>query len=349
MKLLLPLWVRRVLAVFSKLTERLSSLTWFSNDVPVVLAKSDGRLMLSYSGRSKPIALGRAKGKRYWAIELPEDLALVQALHIPLSDPVERAAAASLAAEMASPFRRDDCAWGYDPAGGHLVMASRDQIQAHAKALSQIHGLEPLGNPSQCEVWYVPTAGAPVVLAGFAERVRSARVRLHRWVANTFLALSVLLALAIWFSPLAQLVLRVESAEAQIRAAKSGSQPAQATRERLLAVQEKLSAVSQVANQSQLPTESLARVTAVVPDDTWLQRLQWQSGKVTLQGQTPNTATFMAALSKEPDIKDVKAPTAATKSTGSGKENFVVEFSLLPPSDGVKVTGADVPAEKGAP
>ena len=249
MKLLLPIWGRQVLAAFRKLRGRLSSLTWFSNEVPVVLAKADGRVVLFHAGRSKPISLERAKGKRYWAIELPEDLALVQSLHIPLSDSAERAAAASLAAEMASPFRREDCAWGYDPVGGRLVIASRDQIQAQAKTLSQIHGMQSLGNPSQCEVWYLPPAGPPVVLAGFAERARGARVRLHRWVANTFFALSVLLALAIWFSPLLQLVLRVESAEAQVRAAKSGAQPAQATRERLLAIQEKLSAVSQIANQ----------------------------------------------------------------------------------------------------
>ena len=328
-------WVNSIPTTATRLLARVPPFCWFSNDVPLVLAKSDGQLVVCQGGHVRPISVQMAKRKSHWGIELPEDLVLIRKWDIPVQDADEKSAALSLAVAMSSPFAAEDGVWGHDSnsTGGCVaVMASRNHIRAYAQRLSQTHGLEAVRDPEQCEVLFWPPSGVPVVLAGFAESVRSGQVRRNKLMTYVFLAFSLLAAAAILATPFAQLALQADSAQAQFQVAQAETKPAQALREALLSTQSKLVALSKISLENQHPSEILARVTAVVPDDTWVQRLQWQSGKVTLQGQTPNVATLMASLSRQPDIKEVKAPSAATKSVGSGKENFTVEFVLLTPT-----------------
>lgn len=354
MKPLDPSWVNRTIAASVKLGARLPPFSWFSNDVALVLAKPNGDLVLCQAGQAKPITLQKARRKPFWAIELPEDMVLLRALDIPVHNSEEKAAAISLAVQMSSPFAPEDGVWGVGSALGRetcvAVMASRNHVRAYAQRFSEAHGLDAVRDPEHCEVWFCPTNAAPVVLAGFAESTRRSHVRRNRLLSHSVFAVSLLTSAAILATPLAQLALQADSAQAQFQATQAETRPAQSLREALLSNQAKLVALSKISLESQQPPEILARVTAVVPDDTWVQRLQWQSGKVTLQGQTPNVATLMASLSKQPDIKEVKAPAAATKSVGSGKENFTVEFVLLPTTASVvELSNGVGPDKAGAP
>ncbi|HRK37053.1 MAG TPA: PilN domain-containing protein [Burkholderiaceae bacterium] len=281
-------------------------------------------------------------------------MVLFRDIDIPIQNAEEKAAATSLAVQMLSPFAHEDGVWGVGSVLGRdttmAAIASRNHIRQYAQRFSESHGMDAVRDVAHCEVWCCPANALPVVLVGFAEPMRYRQVRRNRWLSHIALAVCLLVAAAILATPLAQLALKAESAQKQGHAAQVETRSAQALREALLSNQAKLVSVSKISLESQQPPEILARVTAVVPDDTWVQRLQWQSGKVTLQGQTPNVATLMASLSKQPDIKEVKAPAAATKSAGSGKENFSVEFVLLPAAASVVGGGNGVgPGESGAP
>ncbi len=73
-----------------------------------------------------------------------------------------------------------------------------------------------------------------------------------------------------------------------------------------------------------------AAMTRLIPDDTWLQRMQVQGNKVTVTGQTPNAAALMNTLSSHPGVRDVRAPSAATRAMSGGRENFTVEWTMTP-------------------
>ena len=343
MRFIDPSWAGNKLAAVWGLVVRVPPFCWFSNDVALVLAKPDGQLVLCQAGQVKAISVEVAKRSSFWALELPEDLVLVRELTIPVQNADEKATAISLAVEMSSPFALDDCVWGGSSPRGStkcvVAMASRKHIQAYARQYSQAHGLAAIHDAERFEMWFLPSARGAIVLSGFAEGNRSKQIRRNKLLAHVFLGLSLLTTVAILVTPLAQLALKAESAYTQLQASQAQTRPAQALREAMLSTQTRLAALSKISRESPQPPEILARVTAVVPDDTWVQRLQWQAGKVTLQGQTPNVAVLMAALSQQPDIKEVKAPSAATKAVGSGKENFTIEFILQPPPDPLANTG----------
>ena len=76
--------------------------------------------------------------------------------------------------------------------------------------------------------------------------------------------------------------------------------------------------------------EVIGVLTRALPDDTSLISLQMQGSKIRISGQTPNTADLMQKLSAYPGLRDVKAPTAATRPLGVNKESFSLELELTP-------------------
>jgi general secretion pathway protein L len=87
------------------------------------------------------------------------------------------------------------------------------------------------------------------------------------------------------------------------------------------------------------PLGVLDLLTELIPDDSWLQRLQVRGAQLTLVGQTTNTTALMNRLSEHPLVRDVRAPSAATRVSG-GRENFIIELTLLPQALRADVAGA---------
>ncbi|RYH36524.1 MAG: hypothetical protein EON54_19450 [Alcaligenaceae bacterium] len=69
-------------------------------------------------------------------------------------------------------------------------------------------------------------------------------------------------------------------------------------------------------------------LTKVLPDDTAVQSFKLQGRKVTVAGITGNASALMQLLGEQPGLRDVKAPSPATRLGASTKESFVIEFTL---------------------
>ena len=78
------------------------------------------------------------------------------------------------------------------------------------------------------------------------------------------------------------------------------------------------------------PLKVMDLLTQALPDDTSLLGLQVQGLKVTMNGQTTNAAALMQHLSAQPGIREVRAPSAATRPLGVSKDSFSLEFTLDP-------------------
>jgi general secretion pathway protein L len=69
-------------------------------------------------------------------------------------------------------------------------------------------------------------------------------------------------------------------------------------------------------------TSVLAEVTDRLPDDTWVNQLQLQDGKLTLSGLSPSAAALIAKLEASPLLSDVRFGSPVTPDPDVGGERF---------------------------
>lgn len=320
-------------------------LAWLTPAVPVRLLQNDGAESFWLNGA--PIASGKVKtsGVRCVALELPESLVLRRNLVLPSMSGQDVASAVALDAQSVSPFGVGNVIWGYSvrPSDDgslavEVALASRKQVAQHIDAQATR-----LANASDPEMWVRSTFGAaPIVFIGFGEGQRSKQAARWRHVGYGLLLLIVLLCLAIGITPTAQLRLRAVDAVHAYDSVAARAAPVVREREQLLQSAEKLSALAEVLSGRIEPLTLMDRLTQVLPDDTALQTMRLQGGKVTILGLTGNSSALMQLLSEQPGLRDVRAPSAATRIPGAQKESFVIEMVLDPLLFGVQTAAAHV-------
>lgn len=278
---------------------------------------------------------------RFEAVQLPEHLLLRYTLTLPKLQPTESQAALALQITGLSPFSPDDLVWTHEtePANKaaegrcieHLVMTSRKLVAQH---VAQNH---PNINLARTEVWASSALGqGELVLPGYAEKLRARKQTL--WLSlNVLLAcLTLLLLLAMALTPSAQLYLRVTQAQQAMTNLQQKAAPAIKQRESLVATTDQLNNLSELMGKPLPPVRILKLITDALPDDTSLLSLRVQGLKVNMSGQTSDATALMKQLGALPGLRDVTAPTPATKPLGSPREQFTIEFTIdsaqLPPA-----------------
>ncbi len=312
-------------------------LSWLAPQPAVRLLQADGTDSL-WAGDA-PIG-GDPASAPFTAVELPEALRLDCRLRLPPMPEADLHDAVALEVRTQSPFDPADLVWGFRARPGeggaldvHAVLASRRAVASHLAGLAERVG------PRAPEVWACDDAGRAVVVRGFGEAARERRAARGRWLAASLLVVALGLAAAAAITPTVQLKLRALQAAEATRQAEQRAGPLLAQREALVRAQADVDALRTLLAERVEPLAALDLLTQAIPDDTFLQRLQLQGTKVTIGGQTPNTAALMNALSSQPGVRDVRSPTAATRAMG-GRENFTIELSLAPPAAPPAAAGA---------
>lgn len=307
-------------------------LAWMAPEVPVRLLHSDGRETV-WLGTKSQIKTPSAKEavSRFVAVELPDELVLRRKLVLPEMPDAQTADAVSLETHTVSPFAADDLVWGYAVHPGaknhsqiELVLASRKQVEQY------LHTQAPRLNGVVPEVWALAGGITPVALAGFGEKQRAGYMAGWRRIGYGLLLLVAGLLAAIAVTPTAQLRMRAVEAVNAYTAVQQRTQPLAQQREVLVKTTERLAELKEALSVTIDPLRVIDLLTQALPDDTSLQSLQIQGLKVTMAGLTTNAAALMQHLSTQPGMRDVKAPTAATRRQGASQENFTVEFLLEP-------------------
>ena len=315
----------------------LPSFAWLAPRPVVLVSEADGTQALWQAAGTglfcrQRDALAHQQAASFAAIELPEALVLRRSLALPRLAPAQRRAALELQARTLSPFAPDDLVWSFaeSSAGAsatphvELVLASRHAVARHVAGVVPAPSVAP-------EVW-VRTgqdAASAFVLPGFGEARRQRAQRRSAGLCALLAALACALALALALTPTLQLRQRALGAVAAWAGLVEKARPVVAEREALLAVEGQLQALRQIMGERASPVHTLQTLTQLLPDDTVLQRLQIDGNRITLVGQTADTAALLQKLSNQPGFKDVRAPTAATR-TGTGKEVFQIELTLQP-------------------
>lgn len=320
-------------------------LSWLTPEPQVVLLHADGGQSFWCGGVAHTEPVGRLKAS-FTALELPDDYVLRRTVALPRIASGDLENAIALQARSMSPFPADDLVWGHvaraNAGGGisvELVIASRKQVLQYVASQAPR-----LGAIADYEMWVRAASGLPVVLRGFGEEARRAHGQRFRRAGYALLALIALLLLAAAVTPTLQLRMRAMQASAAHQTLAQRVAPQVQQREAMMKSIEKLNALSESVADRLEPLRVLDMLTKVLPDDTAVQSFKLQGRKVTLAGITGNASSLMQLLGEQPGLRDVKAPSPATRLGASTKESFVIDFMLDLREFGVVVPAAVVPA-----
>ena len=333
-------------------------LSWLTPEPVVQLLQVDGTTRLWRMGDKPQAMSGVQSGARFSAVELPEEVYLYRELALPAGlDATQLRAAVELDLQSASPFAPHDLLWGYvirrggDATQNALIaIASRKQVDAYLQSLdgkvtAPLTSTKTAASLSErIEVWALsPATRQPMVLRGFGEKLRERYVRTHRNWGYVLLSLAACLSIAMAVTPTAQLRLRALSAMHQHNELVQRTGPVVHNREMLLQSAEKLKALSDDFSARIDPLRVMEMLTTVLPDDTFLHAFKLQGNKVTLVGQTANASALLQLLGSQPGLRDVRAPSAANRATGSSKDSYVIEFLVDPASFAVATVKSVAP------
>ncbi|MBY0465410.1 MAG: PilN domain-containing protein [Burkholderiales bacterium] len=293
--------------------------------------------------------------KAFTAVALPADVVLERTLVLPPLGAAAHSSALELAVQESSPFPLAETvwAWGYtanSKTSCKVVIASRTAIDGALTAAAP--HLSPQSTP---EVWFVDDSHQQFVFAGWGEAKRTRRQTAYARWAWSLGVLALLASLALAVVPTAQLRLRAIDAFHRFQDLAQRTQPLVQQRELLNKLSDQEHAIDAMFAERGNALRLMWLLTNTLPDDTHVQTLDMQGLKVKLSGVTANAATLTKALGARAEIKNLRAPTPATR-LGPNQEQFTLEFaldaatmSLRPVTQPAAGTSADAPQPETKP
>lgn len=126
----------------------------------------------------------------------------------------------------------------------------------------------------------------------------------------------------------------IEAFRAETARIQAQAQEVAALRKELLEAREAARFLSEKKTSHPVVMNVLRSVTAALPDEVWIQRLQVTQGKVQLTGQAPEAAALIGMLEAVECLRDPSPKGAFTPDSQSGKERFTIEVMVACTGEG---------------
>ena len=303
-------------------------LAWLGVEEVVRVIQTDGTSVY-YRGR-KPMEAHPSKAAGFLAVMMPEDVILHRTLHLPRMSETDLLSALSMEVASVTPFGMEQTTWGFHKEHGqgemrtiHLAMTSRGFV---ARQLDEFRSLTQ-GIPP--EVW-APTSAGPVVLQGYAEKRRTAKHTQNQLAVLFSLILLVGSLITLAAIPVAWKHTQLTSAESYYRELQQTTRDALSTRDQLNRLNTLSASLPQGPDGAMPPLELIERLTAILPDDAWIDRIEIQTGSVQITGRADDGAGVLTLLNTSDVFFDARSTAPITRDARSGKDRFVIQFKLGP-------------------
>lgn len=227
-----------------------------------------------------------------------------------------------------SPFQAKDVVFDFSLHGGaksadrlslDLALCRRDLVEGWIKRLDE------LGSPIDRIGWEGAWAGANLLPP--EQRPRRRRVRFN--VGTAAIAASLLLALAIAMTPLWQKHYLARQLEAELVRVRAQAVAVDELRQELERVRQGSTLVLQRKLDQPPLLEMLRDLTDRLPEDTWVQNLEFNEGQVDIRGESGQATALIATLEQSPAIEGVSFGSPVTQIARTGKERFNITFRYI--------------------
>ncbi|MGQ9659783.1 MAG: PilN domain-containing protein [Thermochromatium sp.] len=200
-----------------------------------------------------------------------------------------------------------------------LVLCRRDLVDGW------IQRLEALGAPVDRITWEGAWKGANLL----PPEQRPKRRRLRLTLGSISVMVSILLAIAILVTPLWQRHHLARQLEAEVARLRSQAIAVDAVRQELERVRQGSTAVLKRKLEQPRILEMLRELTDRLPEDTWVQNLEFSDDQVDLRGESGQATALIAILEQAPGIEGVSFGSPVTQIARTGKERFNITFRYV--------------------
>ncbi|MGE5154143.1 MAG: PilN domain-containing protein [Bdellovibrio bacteriovorus] len=201
-----------------------------------------------------------------------------------------------------------------------LALCRRDRVADWIKRLRE--GGSPIDQITWEGAW--PSAN----LLPPEERPRRRKPLLNGvWLLS---ALILVLLIAAVGTPLWQKARLLEALDAELSRARSQAVQVDEARKDLEQAREGSTVVLQHKWDQPRVTDLLRELTDRIPDDTWVQSLEYQGREVQVRGESGQATALIGILEGAPGIEGVSFRSPVTQVARTGKERFNLAFTLKP-------------------
>lgn len=265
--------------------------------------------------------------KQFVAVVVPDGMVLAKKLTLPRLSPAEIEQMLMLDISTSSPFGAERTAWawsqricGRTTTEVSVAFADREELHAY-------HQQHELDHPNhQIELWHLAPDANPVVFSGFGEAVRKTQEHRHRLSNYLLLMFVFILALAASLTPVLNNYFLLQSARAEVGQMQQQSADALEARNRWLNGVEVVEELTERTKTYPNPMLDLELISEVLPDNTYLERLELREQGVRLTGYSQNATALVDQLGDYPYITDTNLPTGINRDARTGLDNFTLHF-----------------------
>jgi general secretion pathway protein L len=182
--------------------------------------------------------------------------------------------------------------------------------------------LEALGTPVDRITWDGAWSRANLLPAERRPKRRHWRLTL----GSASVIVSILLAMAILVTPLWQKHRIARQLDAEVARLRSQAIAVDELRQELERVRQGSTAVIQRKLEQPSILEMLRELTDRLPEDTWVQNLEFSADQVDIRGESGQATALIAILEQSPGIDGVSFGSPVTQIASTGKERFNIAF-----------------------
>lgn len=285
---------------------------------------------LDLGGRdSLPAAVaGGAKELRHRTVlMLPRDAVLTRRTSFPAQVRDNLPQVVRFELDRLSPFSADQVAYDYAPVPGakgdarigvDLALCRRDRIEGW------IRRLHDAGSPVDEVTWEGAWPRANLLTP--EERPRRRQPLLDP--VKLALALVLVLGAAALVTPLWQKARILDALESEVRKVRAQAVQVDDLRKELERARQGSTVVLREKWEQPRIIDLLHELTDRIPDDTWVQSLEYQGGEVQVRGESGQATALIGLLEEAPGIDGVSFRSPVTQVARTGKERFNLAFTF---------------------
>lgn len=259
---------------------------------------------------------------------LPREAVLTRTVSFPSQVRANLSQVIQYELDRLSPFESRDVLFDFVTPGGSrtadrlrldLALCRRDLVDGWMMRL------EALGAPVDRITWDGAWKGANLLPV---ER-RPKRRRLRLTLGSGAALASILLAIAILVTPLWQKHHLARQLESEVARLRSQAIAVDEVRQELERVRQGSTAVLQRKLEQPRILEMLRELTDRLPEDTWVQNLEFGTDQIDLRGESGQATALIAILEQAPGIDGVSFGSPVTQIARTGKERFNITFRYV--------------------